>query len=321
VVEKAVQSNHLTSMTAEPRGHRWVFTINNPTGEDEAAVNNLLGPEGQAVLGTCGREVGAEGTPHLQGFVKFTKAIRRRKVQELLGGRAYLDVAKGSDQECIAYCEKEQNLLVEKNIKRQRIQPRGDNNDKWLTVINDAKTMTIDQFVEAHPDQWVLRRSAIEKIMLDAMAQRAATWGGSLHEKNVWIWGAPGIGKSRWALQQVPPVKTFKKNFNKWWDGFQPMTTNCVIIEDYPPLPAGNVLSHLLKIWGDRYPFVAEVKNSGVICEPGRWFLIITSNYPIERCIQNEEDVEAIKRRFHEIEMTTANMVAQLRLSDEILVD
>lgn len=155
------------------------------------------------------------------------------------------------------------------------------------------------------------------------MARRAGTWGGSLHEKNVWIWGEPGIGKSRWAVQQVPPVTLFKKNFNKWWDGFQLMTTRCVIIEDYPPLPIGNTLSHHLKIWGDRYPFVGEVKNSGAPCEPGRWFLIITSNYPIERCIATEEDVVTVQRRFKEIEMTHENkvLIEQTKLLEDILID
>jgi hypothetical protein len=310
-------------MSAEPRAHRWVFTINNPLEADVEAVKTLLGKTGEAVMGICGQEVGAEGTPHLQGFLKFTKAIRRTKVERLIGGRAYLDIAKGSDPECIQYCEKEGNILAEKNVKRAAVRQKVDNSDKWITIIQDAATMTVDEFIQAHPDQWVLRRAAMEKLMLDAMARKAATWGGSLHEKNVWIWGEPGIGKSRWALQQVPPVKTFKKNFNKWWDGFQAITTRAVIIEDYPPLPAGNVLSHHLKIWGDRYPFIAEVKNSGVQCEPGRWFLIITSNYPIEQCITMEEDVEAVKRRFREIQMTNENktMVENLRLLEEILID
>jgi hypothetical protein len=310
-------------MSAEPRGNRWVFTINNPLEADIEAVKKVLGDRGEAVIGTCGQEVGAEGTPHLQGFLKFTTQKRRRAVERLLGGRAFVEVAKGSDHDCILYCQKEGNVLTAKNIPSMTPRQKVDSNDKWLTIIQDAGKMTIDQFIVAHPDQWVLRRTAIEKMMIDAMARKSGTWGGSLHEKNVWIWGEPGIGKSRWALQQAPAVATFKKNFNKWWDGFQPMTTKCVIIEDYPPLPAGNVLSHHLKIWGDRYPFVGEVKNSGAPCEPGRWFLIITSNYPINECVTMDEDVQAIQRRFREIHMTMENktMVESLRLLEEILID
>jgi hypothetical protein len=39
---------------------------------------------------------------------------------------------------------------------------------------------------------------------------------------------------------------------------------------------------------------------------PGRWNLIVTSNYPIQACF-NDTDRQAIKRRFMEIEMTTDN--------------
>ena len=67
-----------------------------------------------------------------------------------------------------------------------------------------------------------------------------------------------------------------------------------------------------MKIWGDRYPFVGECKGSHQMIEPGRFFLIITSNYAIDDCFQTEEDKEAIHRRFRELEMTPDNLISFL---------
>jgi hypothetical protein len=78
-----------------------------------------------------------------------------------------------------------------------------------------------------------------------------------------------------------------------------------------------------MKLWADRFPFTGEVKGSAVIIEPGQFVLIVTSNYPIEKCFTNQEDVDALRRRFNEIHMTKANaaMVNAWKLQWEILLD
>jgi hypothetical protein len=42
----------------------------------------------------------------------------------------------------------------------------------------------------------------------------------------------------------------------------------------------------------------AEVKGSATVIEPGKFDLLITSNYPIDWCFSKAEDVAAVKRRF-----------------------
>ena len=82
----------------------YCFTINNYTEKDLAAVISISAP----YFVVFGREVGASGTPHLQGTIwrEDEVRIRRDRMCKLLGGRAHLEVCH--DLCCsIAYCVKD----------------------------------------------------------------------------------------------------------------------------------------------------------------------------------------------------------------------
>jgi hypothetical protein len=93
-----------------------------------------------------------------------------------------------------------------------------------------------------------------------------------------------------------------------------------VLIEDFPA-PAYDGMAHLLKIWGDRYTFTGEIKNSAIAVDPGRFFLIVTSNFHPRNCFGKREDLDAIMRRFSVIEMTEENKttIKRIRLDMDIL--
>lgn len=281
---------------------RWVFTINNYSEEEKELVTQLIEDEEHTHYGIAEEEVGKEGTPHIQGFVHLKYPLRRSTIHRLLGGRAYVEVAKGSLQQNIDYCSKEGKVFVS-------VIPVNNNSKKGetLAMIQDMKTMTPDEFENNYPIEWYRNRAKVEKVMIDSAMKKMEIWNGELSEKNIWIWGLAGLGKSAWASKQERMERTLKKNCNKWWGGYNLVQTKCVIVEDYPCRPMGNMLVQHMKIWGDRYPFIGETKGSEVWVEPGRFILIVTSNYPIENCFENEEDIQAIKRRFHEIHMTEEN--------------
>lgn len=52
-------------------------------------------------------EVGESGTPHLQGYVVFKKPMRLSAVRQLIP-RAHLDIARGTNEQNIAYCTKDE---------------------------------------------------------------------------------------------------------------------------------------------------------------------------------------------------------------------
>lgn len=87
------------------KSKNWCFTINNYT---EETVERLLSLQSIAAYLIFGREVGEQGTPHLQGFVSFPSRKGLQTVSGYLGG-AHCSIAKYISAS-IKYCKKEGNF-------------------------------------------------------------------------------------------------------------------------------------------------------------------------------------------------------------------
>lgn len=101
---------------------RWVFTLNNYTEEEYKLIKlkfDTLGDNKYII----GKERGEEKlVPHLQGYVNFEKKRRFEQVTKMLGERAHIEKAKGSEDDNIEYCSKEGNyehkgLKIKKQLK------------------------------------------------------------------------------------------------------------------------------------------------------------------------------------------------------------
>jgi hypothetical protein len=266
------------------KSRAWCFTLNNYTEQEEHDVHEF---ESNYLI--CGREKGENGTPHLQGYVYFKNARHLGGVRNLLA-RAHWEIARGSPEQNREYCTK-QGDYFESGILPMSQKRKGEvEQDRWKEIWKLAKKGELE---EIDADVRIKHYRTLKEINKDFMTKPA-----DLTElDNHWIWGAPGLGKSRSARILYP--NAYFKAGNKWWDGYQGEEN--VIIDDFEL--DFHVLGHYIKVWADHFSFVAEHKGGASHIRPKR--IIITSNYAIESVFAKDQTlVQAILRRFKVCHLT-----------------
>lgn len=255
------------------QSRRWVFTVNNWTDDDVAKI--CAWPCRYVVYG---KEVGVEGTPHLQGFVIWT-ANKRLAACKTMHGTAHWEVAKGTNQQASDYCKKDGDF----NEVGDMPLPAGQaEQERWKEAWNAAKRGAIDEVPDDIRFRYYRTCKEIAKDHMEKPQDAQDVTG-------VWYYGPPGVGKSHCAREDFPGA--YDKAQNKWWDGYQ--NEEFVLLDDFD----SKELGHLLKIWADKYSFIAETKGGALRIRPKKF--IITSNYhPSEIAWSDGQMLAAILRRF-----------------------
>jgi len=146
-------------------------------------------------------------------------------------------------------------------------------------------------FEEIAPDHYVKYYATLHRIAKDCMKKPEPLEIVC----GLWIHGATGSGKTHAVVTQHP--NRYIKPLNKWWDGYQ--NEDVVHIDEICPEHAKWIAS-FLKLWGDKWPFAAEVKGGAKQIRPK--LVVITSNYTIEQMNFSENDLPAIIRRYRQVE-------------------
>jgi len=235
----------------------------------------------------AGKEVGENGTPHIQGYIVFLNPLRFKEAARRIP-RAHLEPAQGDVEQNYAYCTKEKDF-IEIGVKPVSKRQQGENErERWEEIRQFAKK---GKFDEIPAKVYVTHLRNIKQIRTDEMQKEKVETLSSV--AGVFCYGESGSGKSRWARQQYPDA--YIKNCNKWWDGYNGQDS--VIIDDLDPGLAG-ALSHHLKLWLDHYPFTAETKGGSIFIRPKT--IILTTQYTLNQLFTETETYQAMKRRMKE---------------------
>lgn len=91
------------------RSRKYAFTYNNYSTDTETQlISKLNSLNGKFIIA---REVGAEGTPHLQGYVEFKNPINFDTLKQI-NEKIHWEKCKGTTQQNVDYCSKDGVVII-----------------------------------------------------------------------------------------------------------------------------------------------------------------------------------------------------------------
>lgn len=260
------------------KSRNFCFTLNNYSDEEEKQVRRI-----DCKYLVFGYEVAATGTLHLQGFLCLKNKSTVLAVAALLGGRAHVEIMRGTFSQAIDYCKKDGHF-VEKGLAP--VDPAKAMKERWDAARAAAKEGNFDEIPSDMYCRYIrnfkmIRTDELQKVKPPNLDEPCG-W---------WFWGVAGAGKSYRARSENPDH--FIKSRSHWWDGYAGQA--CVIMDEMTPKLAECLRSYLCD-WSDIYPFNAETKGGTLFIRPRKF--IVTSNFSPEECFPEKVDLDAIRRRF-----------------------
>lgn len=268
-------------MVCRSKHRAFCFTLNNYT---DVQIDDFKDFVCQYLV--FGKEVGAQGTPHLQGYICFKHPRSFEAVRRQLAP-AHVEVAQGSAESNYVYCTKAGDFW-EKGVKPASMMPARDRElvGKDAVAAKNKLYMETDLLdLVVAGDLHIGQLPTIKRARMILAAE-----GKPYHHpglRGCWYHGPPGTGKSRFAHETYPDA--YLKQQNKWFDGYAGEET--IVLDDLDT----DALGHHLKIWMDRYPCSAETKNGMTQLRHHRF--IVTSNYTIEDLFKDKPVMAAAIRR------------------------
>lgn len=243
----------------------WCFTLNNWTEEEYAAAQAL-----EHTRLVIGKEVGENGTPHLQGAVTFPRAHRLTGVKKLLA-RAHWEPARSAA--AFDYCMKDGDFI---ESDKRAPGTRTDIARAVDMVLEGADVFEIGKEIKSY------QAVRMAEIMIRCMPFKSE----AIQREVLWYYGPSGTGKSRTAREEHPDL--YLKESYKWWDGYTNQET--VLIDD---MRGDFCKFHELLRMIDIYTYRGEVKGGSVPIRAKRF--IITSCYNPEQMYGGRTDEELVQ--------------------------
>lgn len=192
-------------------------------------------------------ERGAEdGKLHLQGYAEFDRKMRLTALKKAMCTRISWRSCKGTQEQNIAYCTKEDTRVNGPWEFGERARPGTRTDIAALKNVLDEGG-SIRDVAEQDFEAFLKYHKGLDRYKREITPRR--NW-----EMEVLVyWGAPGTGKTRKAFEDNPDA--YFKPTGDWWDGYEGQ--ECVIIDDFYGNMPWTFLLQLL----DRYPLLVPYKG------------------------------------------------------------
>lgn len=268
---------------------RWVFTLNNPSEED----NPILWLKDEVDYLYAAPELGDNGTPHWQGFFQ-TKNPTRVTALRKLNERAHFDKMAGTMEQNLTYCSKQQlpDAPTAVTLGTFPETPGEREKNRWVRIHTLAKGGDKQAFIDEFPTESFLHKTKFETWVAH---YRPAPVSLPHTVRHLYFYGESGTGKSLAARTRYPGL--YVKDGTKWWQDYN--GEEVVLMDDLDPGDLKEIGTSVLKTWFDIYPFRAAVKGSSLGLIRPKLF-VITSNFTMNQLCYGHEHLEAaLNRRFH----------------------
>lgn len=234
-----------SSSAADRRRSRgWCFTWNNHSDSDKETLRGIRSDCAYLVFG---EEIGDSGTPHLQGFVRFTNARTLASLKKKVSSKAHWEAQKGTSVQAADYCKKDGVFEEFGHLPKSQ----GERVD--LEEIRDEikAGATELEIAEAHFSRWCTYRRSFDRF-------RALSFGPSQRlGLDVFVLvGYTGAGKTRFvhqaALDHTEELYVTSDPQLQWFDGYCQQRWVC--IDDFRGGAPFEFLLRLLDVYKMRVP-------------------------------------------------------------------
>jgi hypothetical protein len=270
-------------MSESAKSQAWSFTINNHTDADKEQLREMAKT---VKLMVVNEEVGASGTPHLQGCVIFKTQMRLAAVKTALSDRAHVEPTKAEAASAV-YCTK----LGGTSVVCVDNRTQGKRSD--LEDIREAAAarMPAGEFArkKARGLQAVLAYPKVYAMIHLPKARRDTN-------KVTWLWGATGSGKTYRVHNAHKAEDIYVKPPGKWWDGYR---GEPVILMD-AFCPTWFEFDQLLRIL-DKYPMQVEFKGGSCYLQPATYYITALCKPEDLFKGKSDEDIRRLTLRIHEV--------------------
>lgn len=272
----------------------WVFTINNPTVQDEQALLDDV-PYRYLIYQ---HELAESGTHHIQGYMVLQSRMRRTALSSLLP-HAFLEVRKGSHEQAKAYCSKEDTRMVgtepvewgsEEGIAKKP-GSRSDLSEIKKKIDSGASS---ERIWDEHFSSSIRYHKSFDAYR-DIKSRHRVYEAGE--KPRIFIyWGPSGTGKSTRARTHFPGAywltKPSQATSTVWWQNYS--GEDVVVFDEFYGWITYDLILRIL----DFYPVTVEKKNGSAKLAAKTF--VFTSNKHPDEWYSKVKDTSALKRRISE---------------------